>query len=297
MRRISTDRSIRENPSHPCSSVFYFWATYSAPRRVQRHALIIAHEPRRFQQFAALRRRHRLAVPLLHRQLVPSPPDRDRHRGCPADTPPPPPHLRGWRWAAPSVACPAPSTSSTGRPARSISQLPARRSSGRVPPSSNGTSNGAPQPYRFAGSRLCSSTTGAVAVEGRCKSCSSCHRFRQGELRPRQPLHEVAAPHLAAQLHAAQHLVQHAPRQHPRIEQRQFAGHDAVTVSTAAPPARRRAASGFGPAPRQQRPAAFRTSPAVRRSEGGAEPPRAMALRPARLAGLRSASPLRITSK
>ncbi len=53
-------------------------------------------------------------------------------------------------------------------------------------------------------------------------------RFRQSELRPRQPLDEVAAPHLAGQLHAAEDFVEDAPRQQPRIEQGQLAGHDAV---------------------------------------------------------------------
>ena len=38
------------------------------------------------------------------------------------------------------------STRSTGRPARSTSQLPPRRNSGRVPPSKSGISNGAPEP-------------------------------------------------------------------------------------------------------------------------------------------------------
>ena len=114
------------------------------PRRVQRHPLVIADETGRFQQLAALGRGHRPAVPLLHRQLVPRRPlcrieDAGRQATAAATSS----RLALGRAVSVLPCC---STSSTGRPARRTSQLPGRRSSERVPPSSSGTSNGAPEP-------------------------------------------------------------------------------------------------------------------------------------------------------
>ena len=148
------------------------------------------------------------------------------------------------------------STISTGRPARSTSQLPGRRRSGRVPPSSSGMSNGAPEPYRLAGSRLCSRTSGAAAVDGKAAVLQQAGRFRQGELRSGQPLDEVAAPHLAGQLHPAQHFVQDAPGQHPRIEQAPARGPRCRSGASSTEPERRRAppASGWPQGNSDQRP-------------------------------------------